>query len=88
VRLWANALQASRVADAAAAFAAALEAEPEALPLTDAQLEAWVAAREEDRLDAAARAHERELLDWSGAVEDGLGDDGSDGGAEGAFDLF
>jgi hypothetical protein len=88
VRLWANALQASRVADAAEAFAAAPEAEPEAPLLTVAQTEAWQAAREEDRLDAAGRVHERELLDWSGVEEDGLGDDSPDDGEGGAFDLF
>ena len=87
VRLWAGALQASHFADAAEAFAAAPEAEPEALLLTDAQLEARLAAQEEDRLDAAGRAHEREMLVWLGAVADD-GDDGLDGGAEGAFDSF
>ena len=87
MRLWAGALQASHFADAAEAFAAAPEAEPEALLLTDAQLEARLAAQEEDRLDAAGRAHEREMLVWLGAVADD-GDDGLDGGAEGAFDSF
>ena len=57
--LWANALQALRAAEAAEAAVAAPAVAPAGPPLTGAELEARIAGREEDRLDAAGRTHER-----------------------------